>query len=126
MEIRVFREEDIDEVNDWLDDRGQAGISNLVLSRTGYIAPGVACGFLYATDSRICFLDFYISNPLAAREARHEALDEITRCLIETAKSRGYLIIMGASSHKTIQERCVRFGFNPQGPQELYTMEINR
>lgn len=126
MEVVVFKEEDIDEINDWLDDRGQAGISGLVLSRTGFIVPGVACGFLYATDSRICFLDFYISNPLADRQKRSEALDAITVKLIETAKEREYLIIMGASSYNTIQERCEKFGFKSQGAQELYTMEINR
>ena len=126
MEVRVFREEDIDEVNDWFEDRGEAGIALPVLSRTGLIVPGVACGFLYATDSRICFLDFYITNPLAAKGLRHGALKEITRQLLETAKERGYLLVMGASSHKVIQGLCEQFGFTHQGSQEVYTMEINR
>lgn len=126
MDVRVFREEDIDEINDWFDDRGEAGISTRVLSRTGLISPGVACGFLFATDSRVCFLDFYISNPHAPKAARNEAFDEITRQLIATAKERDYLLIFGASSHKSIQERCLKFGFTHQGSQEVYTMEINR
>lgn len=126
MEVRVFTEEDIDEINDWFDDRNEAGISARVLSRTGLIAPGVACGFLFATDSRICFLDFYISNPLAPKEERAAAFDEITRRLIEVAKERDYSLIFGASSHKSIQERCVKFGFTHQGSQEVYTMEIKK
>lgn len=125
MEIRVFRDEDIDEINGWMESRAAGRIPSEFLSRTGYIAPDVACGFLYATDSRICFLDFYISNPKIPAEKRSEALDKITISLIKTAKERKYKLIMGASSHKGIIDRCIRFGFKHQCEQSLHTMEIN-
>lgn len=126
MDARVFRDEDIDEINDWFEERNEAGISLDVLSRTGLIVPGVACGFLYATDSRICFLDFYVSNPNIPYEYRQKAMDIITEKHLATATERKYRFIFAGSDKSGIIDRCKRLGFTSQGSQEFFTMELKQ
>jgi len=124
MEVRVFREEDLKQVNSWLNLRGIGPIAYSILSGTGFIVNEVACGFLYTTDSALSILDFYITNPLADRGERKDALDEITGLLLKAAKLRGAKVVMAGSSEKTIIDRCQRFGFAPLGNQQAFIMEI--
>lgn len=124
MQVRPFQEEDLDEINGWLKFRGQKEMPIELVSRTGFIVAGIACGFLYATDSRACYFDLYISNKEIPGDKRRIALDEISVKLIETAKERGYWMIIANSSNPSVQQRCKDFGFEDRGYHKVFIMEI--
>lgn len=122
--MRAFQAEDLNEINGWLVERGINPVPLSILPETGFLVVNVACGFLYSTDSKLCLLDFYISNPKIPREKRKEALDEITEALLKEAKKKGFEIAQAASSEETIKDRCKRFNFLPLGSQDAFLLRL--
>lgn len=52
-----------------------------------------ACGFLYHTDSKICVFEFVVTNPMAEKEERNQALALLIDAAISWAEKGGYHLI---------------------------------
>lgn len=123
---RAISEWDLCEIADWHGARGIVPPDRELYPRIGFIVSGVAAGFLFRTDSGICFLDGYISNPNTDREAREKALDEITDRLLLAAKDHGFTKAMAYTQNAAVRRRCERYEFSPGGDYSLYIREIER
>lgn len=121
---RPFDEVDMEEVNGWYCSRGMRPLSYHMFPDVGYIVPGIGAGFLYQTDSSLCFIDGYISSPVSTREERREAFDLITNAIIRTAKDHGFQQILAYTRNHGVKERCERFHFQLRGQYDLYVKEI--
>lgn len=124
MNMRRFIVEDIAQVNSWYRARAMPTVSEHLFPDIGMIVDGIGAGFIYQTDSSMCFLDGYISNPETTREERAEAFDKISHALILTAKEYGFSQILAYTKNSEIRKRCERFGFTARGEHTLYVKGI--
>lgn len=99
--IRRFNKADLEEVLSWFHSRG-IDITEDYLSPTGFIVPGKACGFIYATDANFVIFESFVGNPKITSEERQEALRKIVPAMIEEAKQMGYKQAFGFAVSKTM------------------------
>jgi len=99
--VRRFTEDDLDEVISWFHKRN-VEITPDYLPPTGFIVPGKACGFIYATDANFCIFESFVGNPEITSSERQEALRQIVPVMIEEAKEMGYKQAFGFAVSKTM------------------------
>lgn len=119
-----FSPENIPEINAWYCLRGMEPLNKHLFPDVGFIVSGVCAGFIYQTDSALCFLDGYVSNPDTTKEQRKEAFDKITTALILTAKDHGFTSILAYIKNPEIAKRCERFGFGLRGTYNLFVKGV--
>lgn len=106
--MRRYNEEDYPTLGRWASQYGIELCSPRRLPKVGYIIDDKACGFLYQTDSDICYLDLIIAN----KEQPHDdELDMIVDALCDYAKSEGYNMVIALTRHKVVIDRAVRHRF---------------
>lgn len=119
-----FSKKDIPEVNSWYVARGISPINENLFPDIGFICHGVGAGFIYQTDSALCFIDGYIAHPMTTKEDRKEAFDDITNALIRTAKDHGFDQILAYTKNPEIKKRCEKFSFKLKGTYDLYVRGV--
>jgi hypothetical protein len=122
--MRFYQDKDFKEISHWCSLRDRPAPEEWALPDSGFIVDGVACGFLVMTNTKIGILDFYISNPHADKEARREALEEITNELIEAAKEVGIRSIVFSTQFESIRQLGHFFGFTSDGEYSYFTKEL--
>lgn len=108
---RKFLPEDYIQLEGWSNDREVKAPPLEYLPSTGYIVDGVACGFLYLTNSAVGLLEGFITNPNADKNDRNKALDSITLKLIELAELNSCKILKCETKIDAIVNRAKDFGF---------------
>lgn len=78
---------------------------------TGFIVPDVCCMFIYETNSKLAFLDEFISNRQADEELRNRCLDRVTEMMLSYAKFRGYSKVIANTKYQAVVDRSKKFGF---------------
>src|ERR1700677_1161763 len=101
--VRKYQKTDYKEVESWFHKRN-IPITEDYLPEHGFIAPGIAAGYLYATDANFCLFECFISDPSVAKSECHKALREIVTCLIQEAKELGFKDAFGFATSKTMIE----------------------
>jgi hypothetical protein len=81
------------------------------LPKVGFVAPGVAMGFLYQTDSKLAYIEGMVANPKASAEERGKGIDEVTLAIIAEARKLGFKVLHGQTELKVIVERAKKLGF---------------
>lgn len=121
--IRPFKKEDISTINEW--EMGwELNTSSIDhYPETGFIVEGVCAGFLYKTDSSICFIDGYISNPKSDKKERKKALDLITRALLWSAKENFSTCVV-YTQNPSIRNRFLDNDFKPKGNHLMLVKEL--
>lgn len=122
--VRRVVDLDFDEVGKWVEVRGGSLPNRDLFPPTGFIVDGIACGFIYFTNSSVCILDCYLSNPFTDKELRDEALNLITTELIKYAKSHGCKLLKCDTKLDVIKKRALKHGFKPLGAYENFSMEL--
>jgi len=117
MNIVKFTFEHHDEVSGWWKERGWAPIPLATLPTTGFIVPGVCAGFLYLTDSNLCFLEWVISNPESESQDRSKGLDLLIDELLTEAENLGYKVVSTVTTHPKLILRYEEFGFKKADEQ---------
>lgn len=122
--MRHYEMEDYPELASWFRARGLALPCDRDLPDEGLIISGVAAGFLIQTDTSTAILDFFITNPETSPRARGEALNEISRGLIERARALGFRRVTCDSQLDTIVRRARALGFQELGEFKSFSKEI--
>lgn len=101
-------------VEGWIRARGlgeSAGDTSL-LSSVGLVVGGIAVGFLYTTNSKLAFLDCFMTDPASDKALRSDALDILITHLMARAKDLGYTAVAGTTSAQALAVRLSQHGFN--------------
>lgn len=115
---------DFSQFKEWHERRGMKVPDDVILPMIGLIVDGVAAGFLIQTDCALGFLDFFVTNPLASKEERNDALDDIGFSLIVTAKRLGVKALMCNTKFKNIKALAHKHGFNYLGEYSSFSRGI--
>lgn len=124
MMMRPVDNLDLADLSRWYEARGQGRVRRDMLPHHGVMVPGVAAGFLYRTDSGICILDGYVTNPEAPVTKRAEALREITDFLLESARFGGASYCMALCKTRGVEKLARRNGFERVGVYALTGKEL--
>jgi hypothetical protein len=124
VNIRRFELEDYGQLKKWCIDR-EVGVPQIeCLSELGLIVDGVACGFLYLTNSAVGLLEAFYANPDADKIDRDLALNSITLELIEMAVLNGCKVLKCETKLDAISKRAIEFGFIDVGNFKTLMKEI--
>ncbi|MEQ1874254.1 MAG: hypothetical protein ABL953_11055 [Ilumatobacteraceae bacterium] len=91
-----------------------------LLPRHGLIVPDVAVAFLYQTDSKIAFVDGFMSNPDASMDDRLSAFDAITEGLEVLARRLGFKHIWVFTTRKGVVAQAERHGWKADDKSYLF------
>lgn len=94
------------------------------LPHIGYMVDGLACGFIYFTDSKVAIIDNFITNKQAEREVRDIALDKIIEALLGSAKTAGCKLVKCDSNLNAIKQRASNWGAVCLGDFTVYAKGI--
>ena len=72
----------------------------------------VAIAGLRLMEGEICYIDSMASNQSFESTVRHEALDMLTKTILDLAKTLGFKKIFAHTRETCIVERAERHGFN--------------
>ena len=87
------------------------------LPRIGFLAPGVAAGFLYLTDApAVALCEGFVTNPAAPSGERHDALEAICGALHAAARADGRRLVQMAFRDPGIAARVESWGAAARGP----------
>lgn len=102
---------DLPELNKWLAAHEMPELWADDIPPVGFIVDDVACGFLCNTDCSTCFIEGFVSNPLAPMRARNSAIWDIAYAVLNVAKESGYKRCLLLSNNSAILSRGKILGF---------------
>lgn len=111
MKIRDYNQGDYLQIFEWGLRHNIGALSKNSLPATGLIIDGIAVGFLYQTDSDICYLENLISNPDSNKEERLEAVNLIINGLIEKAKELKFKTVYSHTTLNSVIEHAFKNGY---------------
>lgn len=83
-----------------------------------------SAGWLYSTDSKICLLEFVISNPDSNRKKRSESVDILIKDLIQKASELGFGAVVSSIRHPVLLHRYKKQGFEIADERMTNVMRI--
>lgn len=122
--MRRFRPTDYGEIAGWYETRGRTPPGLACLPMTGFIVPGVAAGFLYATDSALGIIDCLVSNPSASVLARGRALVAISSALVAAAENMGVRALVTTTREPGVIRQAERMAFRQVGQFVTMVREV--
>lgn len=112
--IKEFQQSNYPEVKQWWEGHKWPVIPFQMLPKTGYIIENVCAGWLYRSDSPICWVEWIISNPASEKIIRNESLNLLIDTLINKAKSEGFSHVFTSVKHPGLIKRYESHGFTIQ------------
>lgn len=111
VETRRVEPSDYVEIEKWWKHRGRDdALPCHIFSDLGFIVPGICVVFLYATNSKIAFIENLQANPLVPHHRRTLALNAVIQAVCETARDLGYTHLLGTTSIGAVCQRAKHFG----------------
>jgi len=124
MKIVEYAPEYYFELSEWFIAWDEKVPSAEHLPRLGIMIEGVAAGFLVQTDTKICLIDFLISNPKAEKKERNKALNLVVHALIKLAQNLGYNLIMANTKKLAVKNRALKHEFKYIGEYASFVRGI--
>lgn len=121
--VRLYQKSDYPTVCQWWDEWKWPRIPEDSLPRIGAITEN-ACAWLYQTDSDVCLIEWYITNPRLRKEQRAGILEPIVEQLCKTAKALGYQNVMSMVRNPHLIKRLN--GINFSSEDENMTLMVRR
>lgn len=107
--VKLFnKDEDYEKIAKWWIDHDQVPCPIDLLPNIGFIVDDMVVGFLYQTDSGICFVESLVSKKDTNKEERREALDKLMDSLVEVAEGMKYKKIIFHTLHPRIEEQSLQ------------------
>ena len=115
MKIVSYTEQHKPQLLSWFKQWGwdESGID--LLPDIGLIVENTAAIFLYYTNSKVCFVEGFISNKDLDKQTRGEALDGLAAASIKQAKEAGFKYSIAYTSQSAVRERSKKFGYSVGG-----------
>ena len=125
MMIKIFEKEDYKTIEKWWIDHDQKPCPYNLLPSIGYIVNDMVAGFLYQTDSELCFIESLISDKKSDKEKRSEALGHLFDNLKMSVEEMQYKRVILHTIHPKVKEWGSKYGFQPfNNSQECFFLDI--
>lgn len=117
--MRRYTPRDYEEMAGWYRAREMTVPPPDTLPLNGAIVPGIAAGFLYATDSTVAFMENFVTNPRAGLRERSKAITRIAEALAEEAHVLGFRSIVLTTGHTGIARKARALGYVDVGERRM-------
>lgn len=97
-------------ISRWLAERNIECPDNQDFCDFGLVVDDLVAGFLYKTNSKLCYLDDFVSDPDGDPTAKSEAWQKLISALEEEAKSSGYKYITASVNHPNLLVAFKNYG----------------
>jgi hypothetical protein len=127
MRVREFSKDgdgDYEMIARWYGDWEKECPPKDYLPGLGIIVEESVAGFLYSTDSKVCFFDCFISDPNITDVERNSALDVLVHCLMDSAKDLDNKVVVCNSINGNIKSRALKHGFGYAGEHGVFYKEL--
>lgn len=116
MNCRYFEASDYEKLVEWWRFWRFPAPSLVNLPTTGMIVNlngiDAVCGFIYLTNSNMCWLEFIVSNPdLKNKKDREDCINECINKLCNLAKEMGYGFVYTSLKNQNLQNKYMACGF---------------
>lgn len=122
--VRAYTADDYKFVVEWMESRALDPLPKDLIPEIGGIVDGIAVGFIYKTDSKMAYMEHYISNPFAESHSRKQAMQMVTAYLIKQARDAGFRYLYASSDKTTICTLAKENGFKYIGNQLAFLKEL--
>lgn len=119
--VRAYTSLDYPTLCSWQSARNKEMFQSDLLSDIGFIVDDKACGFLYTTNSKVCYIETLLSNP---NNKDTKAIDEVVEAIISKAKELGFNLILSTTKLNVVTSRAITHGFNYESNYTLLTKQI--
>ena len=131
MEVKKFNKEtDYEELCSWWDSWGLPIHSEEVLSENGIIVSkdgvNICSGFIYSTDSYICFFEFATMNKKTTKEQRSGALVKLLDSMVEKAKVMGFRLAMTYGEDKHARTAPVLYKWKNENMNDMINPNLSQ
>lgn len=123
-ELIPYSEGFYSDISSWFQARGMVPPSRKEIPGHGFIIKDLAAGFLICTDTKVCMMEFFVSNPNSDKSMRKAAISKIASALISKATALGYETIKCDSTIDAIKFQAMDLGFVSIGQYEVFIKEI--
>lgn len=82
------------------------------LPENGLIIPNICCGFIFKTDSAVCYIELLTCNKDIQEPQRGIALNLLTSSLIDMARSLGFKCLIGMTKYEAVSIRAEAQGYS--------------
>jgi hypothetical protein len=96
----------------WAEQYGACAPPLDYLPENGLIIPGVCCGFIFQTDSAVCYIELLTCNKNIQEPERDIALNLLTSSLIDKARSLGFKCLIGITKYEAVTARAESQGYS--------------
>lgn len=111
MKVKAFEKTDYALISTWWLQHGWSPVSFEMLPKIGFIVNDICAGFLYINDSKLCHLEWIVSDPDSNKQERSESLSILLNVLENTAKELGCSAIFTTTKHENLIKRYENNGY---------------
>jgi hypothetical protein len=121
MELRAVKYSDYEQLKEWwsfwkfpappivaLPKYDEETTTGLMVTKDGV---DVCAGFLYETNSALCWVEFIVANPSVNKNDRGECLDKLIQEFTIEAQSLGFGAIFASIKHPSLLNRYIKAGY---------------
>lgn len=116
MQIKLFDQNDYQEISKWWKEQNWPIIPVSSLSDCGFVVfdgdTKILAGWLYKTNSDIAWMEFIVGNPQVKGDKRNTAFDILFDTVIVFAKHHNFKHIFTSVQHEGLMKRLEKNGFN--------------
>jgi hypothetical protein len=119
LKVRKYKSSDWVTIQSWYAARNIVPAEACCLPKVGFVAPGVAAGFLVQTDGGFAMIEHLAGNPEIPAWDRANGLDAVVSKLCDTGVKLGYSRILGITKLQVVKDRALSHGFKEFGTYEI-------
>lgn len=110
--IRLFnKDKDYKTIVKWWLDHDQIPCPINLLPNIGFIVDELVVGFLYQTDSSVCFIECVVGDKNGNKDKRKKALLDLGEMLVNTAKEMNFKKVCFHSVHPSVIDTALNLQF---------------
>ena len=122
--MRPIEPSDYNELQSWLDYHKQVDVDLSCLPTTGWIEPGIAAYFYTMTNSKIMWVDTFITNPRAELIKRRRVARAFAHMIYQTAKELQIKRLFFLTRNKAVERVYAKLlNAHNKGEYKLYCTE---
>lgn len=112
MNIRkIDLNKDYEILTNWLLLHNKPIINKELLSDSGFIIDDIVAGFLYKTNSAVCIVENFISNPISDKNDRRIAINTLFETIIKEAKNLNFQFMFTAVQLNSLHKNLINLDF---------------
>ena len=111
MVIRDLEDNDYETLCSWWSVHNFVAPPKSILPGTGYICDEIAAGYLYLTNSSICWMEWVVCDPDSEKAKRSAAINGLIDHICKQARFVGGIIVYTSTNNFAFAHRIKKLGF---------------